>query len=208
MAQSSQFWDKISDRYSKSPVKDVAAYEKKLKITQDYLKPEMKVLEFGCGTGTTALIHATFVQHIHAIDISQKMLEIGQAKAEAGSINNVSFEQSGIDELNAEDASYDAVMGHSIMHLLEDKEAAIAKVYRLLKPGGLFVSSTPCLKGWMLILKAILPIGHFFGLLPKVKFFNEAKLIQSITNAGFTIDHQWQPGKGKALFLVARKSGA
>ncbi len=30
----------------------------------------------GCGTGTTALIHAPFVKHITGIDISPNMLEI------------------------------------------------------------------------------------------------------------------------------------
>ena len=164
MARLSQFWDRHAAGYAKRPVADEAAYQRKLKVTQDYLKPEMEVLEFGCGTGTTSIIHAPFVRHIRAIDISKKMLGIAQAKAESGHVKNISFEQSSIDDLNATDATYDAVMGHSILHLLENKEAVIAKVYRMLKPGGIFVTSTACLGGTMPLLKIVLPIGRYFGL--------------------------------------------
>lgn len=205
MAQPSQFWDRHAKGYAKRPVADEAAYQKKLKVTQDYLKPDMEVLEFGCGTGTTAIIHAPYVRHIRAIDISSRMLEIARAKAESDSIENVTFEQSSIDELNADDASYDAVMGHSILHLLENKEIAIASVYRMLKPGGVFVTSTACLGGTMLALRVILPVGRFLGLLPLVKFFTAEELEADLTDAGFRIDYQWQPDTRKSVFIVAKK---
>ena len=60
MSQSVKFWDKIADKYSKQPIADEASYQKKLNITQDYFKPDMKVLEFGCGTGSTAIIHSPY----------------------------------------------------------------------------------------------------------------------------------------------------
>lgn len=205
MAQPSQFWDRHAKGYAKRPVADEAAYQKKLRVTQDYLKPDMEVLEFGCGTGTTAIIHAPYVRHIRAIDISSRMLEIARAKAESDSIENVTFEQSSIEELNADDASYDAVMGHSILHLLENKEIAIASVYRMLKPGGVFVTSTACLGGTMLALRVILPVGRFLGLLPLVKFFTAEELEADLTDAGFRIDYQWQPDTRKSVFIVAKK---
>ena len=206
MAELSHFWDRHAKGYAKRPVADEAAYQTKLRVTQDHLKPDMEVLEFGCGTGSTALVHAPFVHHILAIDISNKMLEIARAKAEKGKVNNVTFEQSNIEDLIVDDASYDAVMGHSILHLLEDKANAIARVYKMLKPGGVFVSSTVCLGGTMPALKVILPIGRYLGLLPLVKFFTADELTAALTEAGFRIDYQWQPGKGKSLFVVASKA--
>jgi ubiquinone/menaquinone biosynthesis C-methylase UbiE len=209
MAQPSQFWDRHAKGYAKRPVADEAAYQKKLRVTQDHLKPDMEVLEFGCGTGTTAIIHAPFVRHIRAIDISSKMLEIARDKAAAGGIKNVIFEQSSIDELSADNASYDAVMAHSILHLLDDKESAIASVHRMLKPGGVFITSTACLGGTMpalrVMLRVILPVGRFFGLLPLVKFFTAEELEGDLTDAGFRIDYQWQPDPRKSVFIVAKK---
>ena len=145
MSKPSRFWDRIAKRYSKQPVADEAAYQRKLEVTRGYLRPDMDVLEFGCGTGTTALIHAPFVKHITGVDISRNMLDIARAKAEAGNVENVTFRQANIDDLEAPDASYDVIMGHSILHLLQDKEEVIAKVWRMLKPGGVFVSSTVCM---------------------------------------------------------------
>ncbi len=205
MSQPSQFWDRHAKGYAKRAVSDEAAYQKKLKLTQDVLKADMEVLEFGCGTGTTALIQAPFVKHIRAIDISAKMLEIARTKAASANITNVTFEQSGIEGLDAPDGTYDVVMGHSILHLLEDRDIVINKVHGLLKPGGVFVTSTVCLGNMMWIIKVLLRIGRYFGLLPMVKFFSAEVLTGSLTAAGFRIDQQWQPGKGKSVFIVATK---
>ena len=206
MDQSSKFWDKIAERYSKKPVADEAAYQKKLKIAREYFQSDMAVLEFGCGTGSTAIAHAPYVKHIRAIDISSKMIEIAQGKADVEKVTNVTFERSTIEGLSVPDQTLDAVLGLSILHLLEDKEAIIVKVYRMLKPGGIFISSTACLGDTMQYIKLIAPIGKFLGLMPLVKVFTTKELKDSLTDAGFQIDYQWQPGKGKAVFIVAKKT--
>ena len=206
MSEPNKFWDKIAERYSNRPVADEESYQRKLQVTRDYIRPDMEVLEFGCGTGSTAIIHAPYVKQIHAIDISSKMIEIAQAKADANNIKNVIFERSAIDEFRASDETLDAVLGLSILHLVENKEAVISKVRKMLKPGGIFVTSTACLGDTMKWFKLIGPIGKFFGLMPTVKIFTTNDLVDSLTDAGFEIDHQWQPGKGKSVFIVARKA--
>jgi len=205
MDQSARFWDKIAERYSKRPVADEAAYQKKLQVTREYLLPDMEVLEFGCGTGSTAIAHAPHVKHILAIDISSKMIEIAQGKADAKNVENVTFRRSTIDELSAPDQGFDAVLGLSILHLLANKDEVIAKVHKMLKPGGIFVSSTACIGDTMKFFKVIAPIGNFFGLMPMLKVFTTKELEESLTVAGFAIDYQWQPGKGKSVFIVAKK---
>lgn len=205
MATASKFWDRLADRYARQPIADEDAYRTKLRITQGYFRPDMEVLEFGCGTGGTAIIHAPFVQHIRAIDFSEKMLEIARARAADAGVENIGFERADIAELTAVDGRYDAVLGLSILHLLEDKDAAIAKVFAMLKPGGIFVSSTTCIGDTMKIFKVVAPIGKAMGLLPQLDVMTSSELVASLAAAGFGIDHQWQPGKGKAVFIVARK---
>jgi ubiquinone/menaquinone biosynthesis C-methylase UbiE len=168
----------------------------------------MEVLEFGCGTGSTAITHAPYVKHIQAIDISPKMLEIAQRKADASDVGNIAFSRSDIDELSVPDQTFDAVLGLSILHLLENKEEVLRKVHKMLKPGGLFVTSTACLGDTMKYFKIIAPVGKFFGVMPLVKIFTKKDLQDSLTDAGFGIDYQWQPGKGKAVFIVAKKAAA
>ena len=125
MNKSERFWDKIANRYSKQDIADEVSYQKKLKKTQEYLKTNMEMFEFGCGTGSTAIIHAPYVKYIRAIDMSSKMLEIAQGKADKENINNITFEQSTIDDFNAPDQSLDVVLGMSVLHLLENKEETI-----------------------------------------------------------------------------------
>ena len=133
------------------------------------------------------------------------MIAIAKRKAAAANVENVTFEAITIEEQAVPDASQDVVMGHSILHLLEDKDAVIADAYRMLKPGGVFVTSTACLSDGYNWLRPVLPIGNFFGLLPMVKFFSRQELETSMTDAGFEIEHDWQPGKGKAVFIIAKK---
>ena len=206
MDQSNKFWDKIAERYSKQPIADETAYQKKLQVTREYFQPDMKVLEFGCGTGSTAITHAPYVKHIQAIDISSKMIEIAQGKADVEKVENVTFEQSTIEELSVSDQTLDAVLGLSILHLQDNKEEVIAKVHKMLKPGGIFVTSTACIGDTMMrFLKFIVPIGKFFGLMPQVMVFTTKELEDSLTDVGFEIDYRWQPGKGKAVFIVAKR---
>ncbi len=207
MNQSTKFWDKIADKYSKQPIADEAAYQKKLQVTREYFRPDMEVLEIGCGTGSTAILHAPYVKHIRAIDFSANMIAIAQGKADAQNITNVTFEQAAIEDLDIPDQTLDAVLALSILHLLKDKEAAINRMYQMLKPGGIFVTSTACLGDTMGWFKLIGPIGRFLGFFPFVQVFTAKELADSITQTGFELDYQWQPGKDKAVFMVAKKPG-
>ena len=205
MTETSAFWDKVAERYSKKPVADEAAYQRKLAITRDYFEPEMEVLEIGCGTGSTALVHAPYVKHILATDVSPKMIEIAKGKAAAEKIDNVTFDVASMDDLDIADQSLDAVLALSVLHLLDDRDEAIAKIDKMLKPGGVFVSSTVCLGDTMKFFKLIAPIGKFLGLMPLLRVFKVQELVTSLTDAGFAIDHQWQHGKGRVAFIVAKK---
>ncbi len=198
-------WDWFAKGYAKAPVADEAAYQEKLEITRTYLTPDSKVLEFGCGTGSTALAHAPYVDQIRATDVSRKMIAIAQSKADAKGVNNVLFEQVDIESLDAPDGSFDMVMGHSILHLLDDKEAVLARVHDLLKPGGVFVSSTVCLGNSFWFIKPFLMVGRFIGVLPLVRFLDQDDLVKSIEDAGFEIDQNLAMSQEKVAFIVAKK---
>ena len=205
MSPSPKFWDRVADRYAKKPVADEASYQHKLKVTRQYLRPSMRVLEFGCGTGSTAITHAPYVKHILATDISSRMIEIARDKARKANVANVTFEQATIEGLDVAERSMDAVLGLSILHLLEDKDAAIAKVHRMLKADGVFVTSTPCIGDFMPWFNLIGPLGRLFGVMPYVNVFKREDLEASLNAAGFDIDHAWQPDRKAAVFIVARK---
>ncbi len=204
MKDSKAFWDKTARRYAKSPVRDVDTYQKKLAITQGYFRQDWSVLEFGCGTGSTALAHAPYVKEILATNISGKMLDIAAQKARDAGVENVRFQQGTLESLELEPENFDAVLGLNILHLLEDAEAAISRVYKVLRPGGIFVSSTALVADILVLWRLLIPAMQMVGLAPFVNRFTRETLVSMLTNAGFSIEYEWQPNKA-SVFLVARK---
>ncbi len=76
------------------------------------------------------------------------------------------------------------------MHLLDNKDEVIAKVYKMLEPGGIFVTSTACIGDTMKFFKVIAPIGNFLGLMAMVKVFTTKELEDSLTGCSCL---SWRP---------------
>ncbi|MFV0514542.1 MAG: class I SAM-dependent methyltransferase [Jhaorihella sp.] len=205
MARGIAFWNVLAKRYSRQKIADPAAYERKLDSTRRHLFAQADVLEFGCGTGSTALLHAPHVRSIRAIDYSGRMIAIARAKAAEQGIGNVSFEVAELGWPDEPDNSYDVVLGLNILHLLPDWETAVGKVFALLRPGGVFVSTTACLEGTMRPMRPVFFVAGALGLLPRVMFISEDRLVDTITGAGFELAERWSHANGRAVFLVARK---
>lgn len=204
MTADAKFWDKAAPGYFKKPIKDQSTYERKLEITRQYLTPETRLLELGCGTGGTAIAHAPSVKSVHAADISGEMLDIARRQAaEAGA--DIRFDQVDTSRFEAPPASYDAVLALSHLHLLEDWQRVIGNVYDMLAPGGVFVSSTACLSDSMNWFRFIAPVGRALGIFPTVLIFSADTLRKTMTDAGFEIVEDWTPPKSIGVFIVARK---
>lgn len=203
MMNPASFWSFMADKYARDPIADEDSYQHKLAKSREYFSKDSKVLEIGSGTGSTALLHAPYVKTILATDISERMIEISNEKLAGSDIENVTFKLSSIDDLDIEDESLDIVLGLSILHLLEDRQQTVTQVYKMLKHGGVFITSTVCLGDNMKYLKYFAPIGRLFGLMLKV--FSKKQLEQDFVNAGFKIDYIWKPEKGDGTFMVAKK---
>lgn len=107
-------------------------WKRRVKMLTSHLKPEMKVLELGCGTGYFTKEAARSGAKITAIDISSELLE--QAKNEVP-LANVEFIVENAYKMSFEDNSFDAVIGSSVLHHLEI-DNALKEIFRILRPGG------------------------------------------------------------------------
>lgn len=209
MTATAKFWDGIAEKYAKSPIRDMESYEHTLQRTASYLKPTDQVLELGCGTGRTALRLADHVDTITASDVSPGMLAVGRRLAQEQKTQNVNFVQAEANQ--PPDWTYDVVMTFNLLHLVQDLNATLARVHQVLKPGGLFISKTPCLAQGGLgfkfgLLKLLLPVMQLVGKAPYVNQFDIKTLESTVGNAGFEIIESGNfPVTPPSRYLVARR---
>lgn len=206
-----RFWDRSARKYTASRIADLPGYERTIERTRGLLRASDKVLEFGCGTGTTALKLAPSVATLVATDVSAGMIAIAREKAAAAGCANVTFEQASLDTGHNRDAAFDAVLAFNLLHLVRDLPSALATVRRLLVPGGLFISKTPCLGDvpilMRLAVRAAVPVAQWIGKAPFVHLLTGDALKREIASAGFTlVEEARHASKGRDFrpFLVAR----
>ena len=100
-----------------------------------------KVLDIGCGTG---LLSLKLLQKsdcsITGIDISEEMLAIFKDKIKKLGLNQkIDCRLMDIDSLNFKNDTFDVAVSSVVLHHLNDKLRVLKKIYKLLKPSGVFV---------------------------------------------------------------------
>lgn len=206
-ASDARFWDRTSAKYARSAIADQAGYERTVERTGALLRSSDRVLELGCGTGTTALRLAGNVQEYVATDISAGMIAIANEKLAARPTPALVFRTATAEAL--ETKPFNVVLGFNYLHLVRDLPGTLRRIHALLAAEGLFISKTPCV-GEMnaLIRLALLPAMRTIGRAPYVSTFRAMELGPLIAAAGFDIvavESHSAKDKGRRPFIVARK---
>src|SRR6266849_482189 len=94
----------------------------------------MRILDLGCGFGDFARkARREGARAVVGIDISLRMLERAIALTNDPAIE---YRRSSIEQLEPDDAPFDAVVSSLAMHYVEDYCGAVRRIARLLKAGG------------------------------------------------------------------------
>jgi len=109
-----------------------------------WLRPGMRVLDLGTGTGDTAVEAAQRVApqkegdragSVLATDGSEAMIELAREAVEASGVKNVEVRRMDAGHIDVEPSSFDAVIGRQVL-MFVDPAAAFRGIYRALRPGG------------------------------------------------------------------------
>jgi ubiquinone/menaquinone biosynthesis C-methylase UbiE len=104
------------------------------------IKKELKVLDLGCGDGTTALPAAKLGAEVLGIDVARNLVEAGKRRAAEQSLTNVKFQEGDASNLEqVPDNSFDLVVSiFGAMFAAKPFDVA-REMVRVTRPGGRIV---------------------------------------------------------------------
>lgn len=197
------FWDKAAPKYAKSAIGDMAAYTLTMERIKAILQPHNRVLELGCGTGSTALELADGVERYIGTDISPGMIKIAQDKLPAN-LSHLSFAIHAASDLPND--TNDVILALNLLHLVDNLEEVLANVYAALPSGGLFIAKTGLMKDGAWILSLVIPVMQMIGKAPFVRNLRGTDLTKLLNDSGFEVTETLiQTGIAPRMFTVARK---
>jgi len=204
MNKSEKFWGRMAKYLDQVERKDETTNIKIIDKTKKYLKISDTVLDYGCGTGTSATEIAGSVKTVTGIDISSKMIEAAKGKTVERKVKNIDFAQTTIFDEKLKTGSFDVILCFNLLHLVEDTPKVMQRINELLKPGGLIISSTPCIRGTFLGV-LLLPVSKI-GLIPPITSFKISELEDLMTDGNFEIvETECLHKSGQQYFVVAKK---
>ncbi len=100
---------------------------------------QASVLDVACGSGASALPAAERVGpsgSVLAVDLADRLLALGRAKAAARGFSNLEFRQANMQQIDAPAHSFDAVICVFGIFFVPDMSSLVASLWRLVRPGG------------------------------------------------------------------------
>lgn len=136
-------WGHTSEDYAKYRPGPPDSFFKKL-AALDVGLARQSILDLGTGTGVVARKFASLgVERVYGTDISSDQVAMATILAEKSGLRNVRFQTAPAETQPFEDHQFDVVIANQCW-LYFDKSLVIPEVKRLLKPGGLLVTSHFC----------------------------------------------------------------
>jgi ubiquinone/menaquinone biosynthesis C-methylase UbiE/NAD-dependent dihydropyrimidine dehydrogenase PreA subunit len=135
-------------------------------IVQTYIKPGMKMLDIGCGTGSLIIDATKSGANATGLDISKGMLAVAQKRIDSNALpDKITLHHAGVVELDRlfEENRFDLIVSTLVFSELyaEERALALSQIKKVLKPDGTLVIATE-VQAEKLLKKII----HFLARLP------------------------------------------
>ena len=109
-------------------------------ISHLHLRPDMKVLDLGCGPGRLSIPLAKRLEQggeVFAADLQPEMLQRVRTKAEAAGLENIRYLEIRAESGDLGKNEYDCVLLVTMLGEIPERSKALISVYQALKPGGI-----------------------------------------------------------------------
>ena len=114
----------------------------------EFITPNSRILEIGCGRGGFAVNLAKLFSNVYsefyASDFSESAVEIAKDYAQESRVEKyIKFQVNDIENLNYDSNSFDRIICFETIEHVPNPVEAIKELYRVLKPGGQLILTTP-----------------------------------------------------------------
>ncbi|MEJ2248712.1 MAG: class I SAM-dependent methyltransferase [Candidatus Lokiarchaeota archaeon] len=109
-----------------------------LKLLELDNSSKSRILEVGCGTGsTTCMIAERYAVEIVGMDRSKYTIETARKKAKTKGLKNIKFIQGDVYDIPFEENYFDIIIAEAVNAILIDRTKAFQEYKRVLKPRGM-----------------------------------------------------------------------
>lgn len=145
-----RYWEDAADRFAEGKVtptsRDPFLAELEAANILAHLRPEMAVLEIGCGDGAHTVRYASLVRRLVGVDVAAGMVARARHRAEESGLGNATFVVGSTLDLGASAGvgAFDAVISQRCLINLAEwrhQQAALSQIHEVLRPGGLLLLS-------------------------------------------------------------------
>ena len=175
-----------------------------IESSKEFLEQDNYLLDLGCGSGAITNKLTKEAKAIDAIDISSGMLEFAKRQAEENSIGK-NYIQISIFAERFKDETFDVILAFNVLHYIEDMPNHVVRINSLLKPNGIFISSTACMKEKRSLIRYLVSFLSKTGLVPKMISYKKVELETLIENGNFEVIKSERISKLPEYFIVMKK---
>lgn len=144
LLEQSLSWDDYYQQMCIPPHQGGTLYGLDHKIFFDFLlqslegipKEEVRILDYGCGTGVLGIALASLGYQVAGFDLSDAGIEVAKTAAKKAKVDQqTEFVVANAQQLPFQDNSFDLVIGKAVLHHVVKYEGCGEELYRIMKPG-------------------------------------------------------------------------
>jgi ubiquinone/menaquinone biosynthesis C-methylase UbiE len=140
---------------------------------------DMKLLDYGCGTGLIGLFLLPYVHSVTGADNSPGMLQVLREKIAANHLKNMDAVQLDLEQEAIPSVQYDMITVGMALHHIENTEKVLRAFYEMLNPGGTLCIADLDTEPGNFHPAEMKDIVHHHG-------FHRDRLMQKLSGIGFT----------------------
>ena len=142
MTQDRDYWERHAARYDLSTLPLRGPMPRMLKLVEEAVAGQQRVLEVAAGTGQVTAVLTRAATQVVATDYAAAMVE--QLQLKMADSSNVICQQANLYHLPFSPRSFDAVVAANVLHLVPDLSLALHSLVSMLRPGGCLIVPTFC----------------------------------------------------------------